>query len=409
MKSRNNFSRLLVLIFFALSFIIIESSFAADNARHRKGSQDQTTTQKTKKGRGKAQKDDKDSAKDEKGKTEDENKPNLNGTNVPGGRVDFGRMPPKKHKNAPSIEEQFTKAGATDPIIIDNDTLYHSRDGVFMNGIYLKGNANQETVPVILVHDYEGSGQDLLQFGQKLAESGMAVLIPDLRGHGLCVRRTVPDYSHGQRPVKRVDDYYTYDNFTREDYQAMINYDGLFWYQLLYQFHNKEYLNLRKLVVIGVGFGSAVGLGWAKNDWSYPSTKTGRFVKVLVFVSPKLDQCKDFVDTMKRKRTGDVLTYLGIVGKLDEDLNKDMQKFQIDLGGKQAKLEEDATAEDKQEWLEKKRFPVYYFNTKTNGNSILASDSLNVVDKIKEYITFRLQAPKMVKNFKWSKIEFEEK
>lgn len=422
MKSRKNCFKLLVLIFFALSLLMIELSSAAESTRSKISDQNQSTSHKTKKLRGKTQKEnsetskeEKEKTKEDKEKTKEENKAKPEGANTVNPRIPSGRgnssreRVSKKHKDFPLIEDQLKSSKATDPIIIDNEKTYVSGDGVCMSGIYFKGNANQDTVPVILLHDFEGSGQDLFDMGTKFAKEGMAVLIPDLRGHGECYRRTINDYSHGPRPVKRIDENYTYDGFNKDDYHAMINYDGLFWYQLLYQFHNKELLNLRKLVVIGVGFGSAVGLGWVKNDWSFPSTKTGRFAKVLVFISPKLDQCKDFIDTMKRKRTGETLTYLGIVGKLDNDLNKDMQKFQIDLGGKQAKLDDNASSEEKKEWLEKKRFPVYYFNTKTNGLSILTSDTLNATGKIIEYINFRLQTPKMVKNFKWSKIEFEEK
>ncbi len=395
MNSKFSFFKLFV--FFALVIFLTRGDvYSAQSSRSRSRS-NKTSTQKAEK-ENQSEKENK-----EKDGQDQQKKQGFGDRQLPNGRDNSNNSGKIKYKPALLIEEQFEKVKPEEPIVIKNPA-YQSADGVFMTGYFMKGKADEETVPVILIHDQESQASDLSKLAQYLAQEGMAVLVPDLRGHGECFRRVVKDYSNGQRSVNRMDDTYTADTFVMADYQAMINYDGMFWYQFLCKLHNLKKLNLRKLVIVGSGLGCAVSLGWAKNDWSQPNAKVGRFVKVMVFISPVYKQCEEFIETMKRKK--DQLYFLGFVGNMNADLLKDMKKVQSELGGKHGSKQEEN--KNTAEWLEKKRFPYMAIKTETNGTALLANDSFGVMPNMKKYIDLRINGPKM-KNFKWSEIELGDK
>ncbi len=298
----------------------------------------------------------------------------------------------KKEEKKLTFDEQYEKANATTPIVINHDQ-YQSSDKVCMTGFFYKGEAKEETVPVILLHGANGSKKDMVSLATKLAESGMAVLVPDLRGHGDSIRRTTRDFGYG-RSVGRSDDSYTVDKFTSSDYQAMIQYDGRFWYSFLISEHNKKHLNIRKLFVVGSDLGAAVACGWVQNDWAVSGSKNGHYAKGLILVSPVYKQCATFAEGIKKEQRSGELGFLGIVGNLSEEHLEGMKEIQEMLGGKQA-------ADTP---LEKKRFPVISLKTQSQGKELVATPSFGVATSIKKYIDMRAERSTM-KSLKWQEID----
>ena len=156
--------------------------------------------------------------------------------------------------------QKYEAAAGDAAIELGGDGQFITEDRVQLAGFFYKGEGSKDTIPVLLIHDKKGSADDLLDLGKQLAAEGMAVLVPDLRGHGESTVSWVYDFSKGgNRPAVRKKDDYFVDSFSEEDFEAMRQYDGLLWYQFLLALHNEEKLNLRRLVVVGFGFGSQIG------------------------------------------------------------------------------------------------------------------------------------------------------
>lgn len=307
---------------------------------------------------------------------------------------------PKKKKDedneeesVKSFAEQYEEAGP-DTVITINQKNFLSDDRVFMIANFMKGNADEETIPVIILHDANEEKKNVMPLAEAFAKKGMAVLVPDLRGCGECTRRIISDYAYGPKPVDRLVENYTIDNFTAEDYRGMINYDGKFWFFFLIDQHNKKKLNMRRLVVIGSGMGAAVASGWVKNDWAAGGSKNARFTKLLVLLSPEYKNCHRFLEALK-KRSGDLFGFLTFAGELDQVRFGDAKKLQSLIGGRQAP----GTPP------EKRKFPIMPLKTSDQATELI-SESFDVADSIKKFIDLRYARPAM-KNTKWSEIRFD--
>src|SRR5207249_10101511 len=69
------------------------------------------------------------------------------------------------------------------------EVTLHTGDGVEIAAVYYAAAAEgdkpaKEAIPVILLHEYGGSGADFKALAEYLQGAGFAVLVPDLRGHG---------------------------------------------------------------------------------------------------------------------------------------------------------------------------------------------------------------------------------
>jgi alpha-beta hydrolase superfamily lysophospholipase len=170
------------------------------------------------------------------------------------------------------------------PKIPDPKTVVcKAADGLLIRCTYYYGCTDPEkkknTVPVIIVHDYQEQARDYDGLATYLQHQGHAVIVPDLRGHG-----GSKAFEDGTEFTER-----ELERSLRASVMAMVA-DVEAAKGFLMQENNRGELNIELLTVIGVGdMGSVVAINWTASDWNwpeYPGRKQGKDVKALCLLSP---------------------------------------------------------------------------------------------------------------------------
>ena len=158
------------------------------------------------------------------------------------------------------------------------DVTLDAKDGVIIQCTYYPGPEKKTTVPLILLHDWNGSRTDLHSLAMFLQQSlGHTVIVPDLRGHGTSVRQRGSETEIDREKMNKLG-----IESMWLDVEAAKTY--------LLQRNNEEKLNIEQLGVLGVGFGGTLALNWTVRDWSVtnlPTYKMGQDVKALILISPR--------------------------------------------------------------------------------------------------------------------------
>ena len=290
--------------------------------------------------------------------------------------------------------QKYEAAAGNEAIELGEDGQFITEDRVQLAGVFYKGEGSKDTVPVLLIHDKKGSADDLLDLAKQLAAEGMAVLVPDLRGHGESVVSWVYDFSEGgNRPAVRKKDDYFVDSFSEDDFEAMRQYDGLLWDQFLLALHNEEKLNLRRLVVVGFGFGSEIGGAWIVNDWQQASAKKGRFAKCFISVSPNIDEVYTQIGALKGKPP---LACLLMVGSLDKKSLDNAHDVQCKLGREKPTVPE-----------EDRKIKLIAVKTEKESTELVSLPAYGVFDAIKTFID-EVKGKTSPTLLKWSPIKIEQ-
>ena len=152
-----------------------------------------------------------------------------------------------------------------------------SKDGVDLKATFYPGTKGKDTVPIIMVHMWEGKRSDYSSLASYLQKQGHAVLVPDLRGHGesTAIANSQEKLNLAQfRPIH-------FERMVADDMEACKKY--------LMEKNNSGELNIDKLCVVGAEMGAVIAVNWAMLDWSWPDLATGKQgkdVKALVLLSP---------------------------------------------------------------------------------------------------------------------------
>src|SRR5438874_10913883 len=88
---------------------------------------------------------------------------------------------------AVAILGRTATAEQADKVPMPREVTLRTGDGVEIAAVYYESKLGKEAIPVILLHEYGGSGADFKGLAEHLQgekEPGFAVLVPDLRGHG---------------------------------------------------------------------------------------------------------------------------------------------------------------------------------------------------------------------------------
>ncbi|MCE9545980.1 MAG: alpha/beta hydrolase [Planctomycetia bacterium] len=182
--------------------------------------------------------------------------------------------PPKKAAKADPEEEE----PPPDPAAVSLDT----KDGMALKATFYGSNKGKKAVPVIILHEWNGSREAYKDLALYLQSKGCAVLVPDLRGHG----ESTQFHPGGQeRAVTLVA-----NKVKKAEIQSMVTEDLEAIKRFLMTKNNAGELNIEKLCVVGSEMGAVVAANWAVLDWSWPKLPTykqGQDVKALVLISPE--------------------------------------------------------------------------------------------------------------------------
>lgn len=276
------------------------------------------------------------------------------------------------------FDEALAAAGKSDPIRL-NQPDFITDDQVQLRGLYFKGDADEQTTPVILLHGKDGKKEDWQDLAKSLAEQGAAVLVPDLRGYGESTAAYIEDYSFGGNPPMVRPNRYLASGFGPSDWDAMRYDDGHFWLRFLVYLHNKKMINIRRLVLVGNGYGACVAASWLMEDWKAPSSKKGQFIRGLLMISPEADDVFEKLGSGKTK-AGKV-AYKIYVGALEKE-----RMDAADSIGLQLAKEKSSTPE------EERKVPIEKCQTERQGTALLKASSFNMPEQIFRFVTEEAQS-----------------
>ncbi|MCH2180363.1 MAG: alpha/beta hydrolase [Mariniblastus sp.] len=163
--------------------------------------------------------------------------------------------------------------------IADPETVFLvTKDGVELRAEWFPGKPGKNSVPVILLHDWNGSRQDLYGLATYLhRERGCSVLVPDMRGHGDSI-----SLKNSDETIKR-------DKFRKSDFLGFVE-DIETCKRFLVSKNNLGDLNIDLLVIGAVGKMSPFAVDYALRDWTWEplgGIKQGQDVKAIVMISPE--------------------------------------------------------------------------------------------------------------------------
>jgi hypothetical protein len=162
------------------------------------------------------------------------------------------------------------------------EILTISSDGInIMAALFQSPNAEDPELakviaPVMLLHDWGGTMNDLGPLAQYLQSVGHTVIVPDLRGHGRSVT-----IANSQVPLDHT-------KFNKAQI-ASIKRDFEECKKRLIDFNNDGKLNISMLSVLAVGDMCPLATEWTLTDWSFQNVgglKQGQDVQSLILVSP---------------------------------------------------------------------------------------------------------------------------
>ncbi len=179
------------------------------------------------------------------------------------------------------LSASLASAQATDDkkMLPPKDMTLDTKDNVMLRVTYYAGTRDKESVPVILLHEYNGSRRDLDSLALYLQKThGCAVVCPDLRGHG--------ESTTVKGSTKRLD----LMRFLPSDYEKMVTNDMEAVKKFIREENNAGQCNLDKLSVVGIQLGATIGTIWSAIDYTFPTLATGKQgkdVKAVVMISPQ--------------------------------------------------------------------------------------------------------------------------
>lgn len=253
--------------------------------------------------------------------------------------------------------------------IFEEHTL-ETRDGILLRCTYYPGPEKKTTVPLILLHDWDGNRVEFHELAVFLSQNLLhSVIVPDLRGHGSSLRR------------KGFDEDLDRSRFNRLAVEAMA-LDVEAAKTFLLQRNNEEKVNIEQLGVLGCGFGATLALKWAVRDWNVqnlPTYKMGQDVKALLLISPQYQTQKgvNVAKELKDVRTLSQLSTLIVVGKQDSGRLSEARRIHNSM--EKARIDDHEAA-----------LPFYPAETSLQGMKLIYAHGLDVPRSIALFLDQRL-------------------
>ncbi|MCL2117348.1 MAG: alpha/beta hydrolase [Planctomycetaceae bacterium] len=303
--------------------------------------------------------------------------------------------------------------------------LFTAFDGMILSATYYRGAAGKESVPIVLLNGLGGSRRDFDPILSALLKEGMAVLVPDIRGHGKSVEFIVEEFGnpfpryHPDFPIEAIPEnpfantwlparWAEYqrmsadleagrlqnkpptlinaqriDKYDGRDFALMV-YDLQVWQNFLANENNQERLNIRKLNLVGTEMGAGLAVHWCRHDQA-----GAKQTKTLTLISPVIP-----ADAMEAKKgNGMNLAHLNnnamknslytmiIVGENNKRALEDAKKVKTVLLGKGVDNESGINA----------KYPLILCNTERQGRDLFALTSARIDQGIPAFIGDRLK------------------
>ncbi|MEM7455502.1 MAG: hypothetical protein AAF456_14210 [Planctomycetota bacterium] len=200
---------------------------------------------------------------------DDEDEPMTGDPQLPGGPR--ANRPNESDQGQGGEEEEWVPPEAE---VVTLDTS----DRVILQADYYAGKPGKTTAPVILLHDFDGSREDMRFLALHLQSLGHAVIAPDIRGHGASTM------------VQGIDDPIDRSRFRAVEIMS-IKVDIERCKKYLMTRNNAGELNIELLTVVSVGCSAIPAVNWCVDDWFlYPAfvngRKQGQDVKAIAMIGP---------------------------------------------------------------------------------------------------------------------------
>lgn len=172
-----------------------------------------------------------------------------------------------------------TALGQADKDTEPEDLTLETKDGVQLRCTFYPGTAKKASVPVILIHGWEGKRSEYHALALGLQSQGHTVIVPDLRGHGESTIAKLPGGESADIELEK---------FRTADVKSMVADIDACKKHLIDQ-NNAGECNIEMLCLVGSEFGSILALNYAAYDWNrqvLPAFKLGQDVRALVLLSP---------------------------------------------------------------------------------------------------------------------------
>ena len=319
----------------------------------------------------------------------------------------------KQEEKVVDLEKALKSGGQTTPIVL-NQNDFRTSDGKKLQGTYYKGKADKDTPVVIVLPSLTETQENYADLCKALATAGYAVLCVDLRGRGksegsnfnMGLRNNNPpnDAKKEQKPDLSV--------VSNDDVYAMIDIDRQLWFNFLVYLHDRGMCNMKKTIIVGSEFSSALACAWAKNDWSGRGEGYQNVVGLVLFSpdaveakrsrskkadedvdeKPKYD-CLKSMEALRKLAKGKLFGAVIFVGGFNKEKLGSATLLQEKVGGKQE-------AELKPH---EKTVMCFNFNTDRQGSELTKLQTFNVIPTVVQFVDKRRKELPTKRN-KWEAI-----
>ena len=281
----------------------------------------------------------------------------------------------------PSAWGQAAKKEVPEP----EDLTLETKDGVSLRCTYYPGTAKKASIPVIMVHGWEGQRSEYDALALALQSVGHTVIVPDLRGHG---QSTIVKLANGD--TETIDP----EKFRQKELESMV-LDVECCKKFLLEKNNEGECNIESLCVIGSELGAIVAMHWAVYDWGkarLPAYKLGQDVKALVLLTP-LNSFKGMTtrEAMANPVVRSKLSVLLVAGNEDSKGLAEAKRMHKSFESSRPKVDNDPDEQRKKLDLFLAEADTSLTGTKLLGNGVRIGRN-SVAQYIANFINLRLVA-----------------
>lgn len=274
--------------------------------------------------------------------------------------------------------QAFAQAPATKKAPEPEDVSLTTKDGVKIMATYLPSPKGKDAAVCILLHGFKGNRRDMASLGAYLNKNEVAVIMPDLRGHGDSTTVTVDGVSRkfeaATMPVAQL-------KLMSNDLEAVKKF--------LMEKNNAGELNIERLGIVAAEMSVPIAVNWTVDDWSWPvlpNLKQGQDVKALALLSPQMTfktLNMSQAITVPASPIRDKISLLLIAGAEDDASVRDATRIEQMFARIRPKVDKDKIAD-------KTLFIEVSIKTKLVGTKLLGEANLGIEDLIDQFVQLRL-------------------